>query len=93
MIADGDLRSGVWPQQNELRLYYKLSDDAGLRRSGEKRRDDGDVITELDVVFGDDAPFYGFERVSGGPVVKGKDDKWETVDVAYRRGSYGESDQ
>ena len=92
VIAKGDLRSGVWPRQSALRLYYQLSGPhmgVGYEARGLKgRQREGDVITELDVLFGDDNPFFGFERVPGGPVVKAEGDRWETVDVTYRRGMY-----
>lgn len=74
IIAPGDLRSGVWPRQKELRVYYTLEPTEH-------------VITELDVVYGDDEPFFGFQRAKGGPVVKA-DKNWDTVDVAFRRGAY-----
>lgn len=87
VTAKGDLRSGVWPQQDSLRLYYKLS-GTPIGMDDRKRQRQEDAITELDVVFGDDNPFYGFERVVGGPVVAAEGDRWETVDVAYKRGTY-----
>lgn len=50
---------------------------------------DSNIITELDIVYGDDEPFFGFERVQGGRVLEAKEKKWESVDLAFRRGSYG----
>lgn len=44
----------------------------------------------MDVIYGDDEPFYGFERVQGGKVLEAVDKKWESVDLAIRRGSYSE---
>lgn len=87
IIAKGDLRSGVWPQQSSLRLYYKLS-GTPMGVGDRKRLEQADIVTELDVVFGDANPFYGFERVTGGPVVQAEGTRWETVDVAYRKGLY-----
>jgi hypothetical protein len=46
-----------------------------------------DVASEVDVVYGDDDPFYGFQRVDGGKVLEAKEGKWESVDIAYRRGN------
>ncbi|WWD21674.1 hypothetical protein CI109_106160 [Kwoniella shandongensis] len=46
-----------------------------------------DIITEIDVVYGDDDPFYGFERIKGGKVTEAKAKKWESVDVAFRKGT------
>ena len=48
-------------------------------------------ITEIDVIYGDDDPFYGFDRVNGGKVTDAKEKRWESVDLAVKRGSYSES--
>jgi hypothetical protein len=102
--APGNLHAGVWPNQPEMRLWYKLKDQEwgsyDRKRVDEvhlleKRQEDlswemGEIITELDVVYGDDEPFFGFERVEGGKVLERKEGKWDSVDLAYRRGSYGE---
>ena len=91
--AFGDLHSGVWPTQDEQRLWYKLQDEK--IRKGRKRQevttDFEDVITELDVVYGDDEPFFGFKRVEGGKVLDASEGRWESVDIAYRRGNPRES--
>ncbi|KAK8847584.1 hypothetical protein IAR55_005443 [Kwoniella newhampshirensis] len=128
--ADGDLHNGLWPSQDELRLWYKTKaqtwDD--WKRRDRKRREgeeaqggeedstetngttpDGaveevitepetegdtdwgyesdDIVTEIDVVYGDDDPFFGFERIQGGKVTETKVNKWESVDIAYRKGT------
>jgi hypothetical protein len=59
----------------------KLNDD----------RDEEEIITEIDVLFGDARPFWGFERVKNGPVVERKPNKWETVDIVVRKGNPSES--
>jgi len=41
------------------------------------------------VVYGDDEPFYGFERVQGGVITEAKEDRWQSVDLAFRRGNPG----
>ena len=79
--ADGDVHSGVWPSQPEERLWYKLQDES-KRQSAPSN----DIVTEVDVVFGDDDPFYGFERIQGGPLLEAKSGTWETVDLAVRKG-------
>lgn len=48
------------------------------------------IITEIDVHFGDDQPWFGFERVLNGPVMKAEPNRWETVDVIVRRGNPSE---
>lgn len=132
VLASGDLHSGVWPKQTEMRLWYKLGyqgsddwkmeskrreedddsamdgvaessetessgdQDEGSSSSGEVQEIDegskttgsyGDFINEIDVLYGDDDPFFGFERVQGGPVLKEEKGKWETVDITVRRGN------
>jgi hypothetical protein len=100
--ADGDLHSGVWPSQKELRLWYKTQEqtwDGWRRRSGKRASEtvngsadrqyleEVDIITEVDVIFGDGPPFYGFERVKGDKIMEAKGQRWESVDLAYRRGT------
>lgn len=74
--------------------------DEGSSSSGEVQEIDegskttgsyGDFINEIDVLYGDDDPFFGFERVQGGPVLKEEKGKWETVDITVRRGNPSES--
>ena len=84
-MAKGDLHDGIWPKQPVSRLWYKLSDQRkrqGIEAEG--------IITELDVVYGDAEPFFGFQRVQGGKILDEKAGKWESVDLAYRRGNPGE---
>jgi len=50
-----------------------------------------DIITELDVLYGDDEPFFGFRRIEGGKILEAKEGKWESVDITYRKGNPGES--
>jgi len=53
--------------------------------------DHDEIITEIDVLYGENRPFWSFERVKNGPVVERKPNKWEMVDVVVRRGNPGES--
>ena len=85
--ASGDLHSGVWPSQKEARIWYKLQDRDTSGRRQEASTDFDDVITELDILYGDDEPFFGFERIDGGQVLKAEAGKWESVDITYRRGN------
>lgn len=136
ILAPGDLHSGVWPKQAEMRLWYKLGrqswDDWKMKNKRQEEDDDstmdeeaenselessgdqdqgsssngevqeidegskttwsyGDFINEIDVTYGDDDPFFSFERVPGGPVLKEEKGKWETVDITLRRGNPSES--
>ncbi|KAJ9094706.1 hypothetical protein QFC21_005863 [Naganishia friedmannii] len=48
-----------------------------------------EIITELDVLYGEQQPFFGFERVKNGPVLP-KDSQGkvkESVDLVFRRGN------
>ncbi|WVQ69479.1 uncharacterized protein L199_007698 [Kwoniella botswanensis] len=57
-------------------------------QSGESNKVEyGDYITEVDVIYGDDEPFFGFERIQGGKITESKKDKWESVGLAVRRGN------
>ncbi len=77
----------MWPTQKKLRLWYKLRDPSARRQ---EINTDGQPITELDIIYGDDEPFYGFQRIEGGPMLQAKDSKWETVDIAFKRGNPSE---
>lgn len=46
-----------------------------------------EIITELDVLYGEQQPFFGFERVKNGPVVRKDAQKHESVDLVFRRGN------
>lgn len=79
-----------------MRLWYKLQDQdfrskrTDLEDKQSMSYDIGQIITELDIVYGDNEPFYGFQRVEGGKVLEAKEGKWESVDIAFRRGNPGE---
>lgn len=87
--AKGDLHDGIWPSQPTMRLWYKVADQSSLREKRQGLSGDGQIITELDIVYGDAEPFFGFQRVQGGKVLDEKAGKWESVDLAYRRGNPG----
>jgi hypothetical protein len=86
--AKGDLHDGIWPAQPVMRLWYKLSDQSARKRQG--IAEDDQIITELDIVYGDSEPFFGFQRVQGGKVLDEKAGKWESVDLAFRKGNPGQ---
>ncbi|GFZ47944.1 LOW QUALITY PROTEIN: hypothetical protein JCM24511_05691 [Saitozyma sp. JCM 24511] len=98
--AEGDLHSGVWPKKPELGLWYKTKEQTWNGWRGRSNRadevgseaarqyvDDADIITEVDVVYGDGPAFYGFERVAGGKIMEAEAQRWESVDLAFRRGT------
>lgn len=72
----------------EARLWYKVRDQTWRAERRQGIVDDlADVITEIDILYGDDEPFYGFQRIQGGNVLDAKDGKWESVDITYKRGN------
>lgn len=93
--AKGDLHDGIWPTQPVMRLWYRVADQGTLwaKRQGITTGAGGEqgIITELDIVYGDAEPFFGFQRVQGGKVLDEKPGKWESVDIAYRKGNPGRS--
>lgn len=56
---------------------------------------DEEIITEIDVLYGDGPPFFGFHRVGNGPLLDSKgagsesstSHKWDSVDLVYRKGN------
>lgn len=43
------------------------------------------IITEIDILFGEDRPWYGFEKLEP-PVTPEEEDRVSSVYVTYRRG-------
>lgn len=74
------LRNGV-PRAAPLYLWYKLGPRMSYLSSDEKTN----LITELDVLFGGDRPWYGFERFDP-PTTEGKEGHVESAWITYRRG-------
>lgn len=88
--ASGDLHSGVWPTQKGAGIWYKLQEQTWAGRTRQAMTlDFSEIVTEIDIVYGDDDPFFGFTRVKGGKVLDAKPGKWDSVDLAYRRGNPG----
>lgn len=77
--VDLSLRSGIIGTP-PLFMWYHLGKSTS-QMSAEER---ANLITELDVLYGDDVPWYGFERLSPATMVGGggKEDTW----ITYRRG-------
>lgn len=74
-IRDGVVRT------DPLYLWYKTGKTLGEMGTEEKQQ----IITEIDVLYGEDRPWYGFEKVEP-PVTSPKVDMIEGVYVTYRRG-------
>lgn len=86
--APGDLRSGAWVRQAPLRLWFQSQARHATGETGVVGA--STYITELSVLYGDDVPFFGFERVPGGKVTESNSKSWESVDLVYRRGNPSE---
>ena len=76
ILAQGDdLHSGAWPRLPEQRLAYKLRYPPGLKAPDSIDEDDNNksedadsvdeklVVTEVDVLYGDDVPWHGFVKI------------------------------
>ncbi|KXN86602.1 putative inactive purple acid phosphatase 29 [Leucoagaricus sp. SymC.cos] len=77
--ADLSLRSGVL-RAPPLYLWYKVGKPASEMSAEEK----ADLITEMDVTFGDDDPWYGFEKIE--PPTTIAHGKVQSAHVSLRRG-------
>jgi hypothetical protein len=73
------LRTGVFGTP-PLFMWYKLGRTVGEMVKEEK----ANLITELDVLYGGDLPWYGFERVE--PPTLAKKESAEATWITYRRG-------
>ena len=54
------------------------------------QEDQDEIITEIDVLYGQGRPSWDFQRVKNGPVVEAVAKKHESVDIVVRRGNPGE---
>ncbi|KAH8103804.1 Metallo-dependent phosphatase [Cristinia sonorae] len=70
----------VSPRGKKQYLWYKADKTSREMSATEKRQ----LITEIDVTYGDDKPWYGFEKLEP-PVAQG-DSKAETVSLTIRHG-------
>jgi len=74
------LRDGV-PRVSSLFLWYNLGTTLSNLTSEEK----SNLITELDVLFGSDRPWYGFEKLEPATTTEQKG-RLESAWLTYRRG-------
>jgi hypothetical protein len=63
-----------------LYLWYKVGKTAGDMTAEEK----ANIITELDVLYGEDVPWYGFEKLEPATLPKHK--RLEATWITYKRG-------
>ncbi|OJA13538.1 hypothetical protein AZE42_07319 [Rhizopogon vesiculosus] len=78
--VDHSIRDGVMHAESMF-LWYLPGKTMNEMTVEEK----ANLITEVDVLFGEDRPWYGFEKVEP-PVTQEKEGKVDSVWVTYRRG-------
>ena len=78
------LRSGV-RGISPLFLWYKIGKTASEMSASEK----ANIITELDILYGQDLPWYGFEKLN--PPTLPANSKFDATWLTYRRGVKGMS--
>jgi hypothetical protein len=77
--ADLSLQSGVFSTP-PLYLWYHLGKTASQMTAEEKAT----IVTEIDVSYGDDVPWYGFEKIE--PPTMTAHGKVQSVHVSVRNG-------
>lgn len=77
--AQTSLRAGVF-RTPPLFMWYKLGKMFGEMVTEEK----ANLITELDILYGDDLPWYGFQRLE--PPTLNQTDTVEATWITYRKG-------
>lgn len=80
--AHTSLRAGVL-RIPPLFIWYKTGKTAGQMTPEEKAH----IITELDVIYGEDVPWYGFEKLE--PATLPEKGRVEATWLTYRRGVKG----
>ena len=75
------VKTSVSPRGEKRFLWYKAEKPWRDMTEAERKND---LVTELDVLFGADTPWYGFERIDRAAF--DGDDKVEPVWLTYRKG-------
>lgn len=89
-VGESDAQRDQWDDFDEEPSSEAEEEEQEDSNTSEEEYDDGgDIVTELDVLYGDGSPFWGFERIGNGPLVAAKKDKYETVDIVMRKGNPG----
>lgn len=83
--AEGILTDGIYPRVKNRRLWYTLQKPYA---NATKNEELDDVITELDILYGEDEPFWGFERVEG-QIFPGRPGKSLPISLVARKGFTG----
>ena len=73
--------NSVSPRGQKLYLWYYRGKTLSEMTAAERRND---LITEIDVTYGDNRPWYGFEKLE--PPVAPKEGKSESVWLTVRKG-------
>ena len=78
--VERSIRDGV-PHAPPLFLWYQIGKTLSEMGTEERKG----IITELDVLYGVDQPWYGFERLEPPATVE-QEGRIEEVSLTYRRG-------
>lgn len=73
----------VSPRGQKLYLWYYKNQTLGEMSNAERQNN---LITELDVTYGDDQPWYGFERLERPIATQNEGKKLESVWLTIRKG-------
>lgn len=79
--VDLSIRDGV-PRVPKLYLWYHIGKTLREMTADDRQVE---VITELDVLFGEDVPWYGFEKLDP-PITPEQEGRMDEVWLTYRRG-------
>lgn len=72
----------VSPRGEKLYLWYYRNKTLSEMSASER----SELITEIDVTYGDDRPWYGFERLERPVATKDEKSKLESVWLTVRKG-------
>lgn len=93
--AQGNWNDGVWPKRPILNAWYKTRapnqpglsiEELHTRTAPSVNTLDSEIITELDVLYGDGPPFWGFQRSTNGPISPTEGEQRDAVDLVMRKG-------
>jgi hypothetical protein len=79
--VERSIRDGV-PRAQPLFLWYRIGKTLSEMSAAERKED---IITEIDILYGVDQPWYGFEPLKP-PATPEQEGRIEEVSVVYRRG-------
>ena len=73
----------ISPRGENLYLWYYRNQTLGEMTQQERSNK---LITEIDITYGDDRPWYGFEKLDRPAATKDESKGWENVWLTVRKG-------